>query len=551
MQSINRTKFDDLFFIDNFNKLNISKGKNQENYVIYLTEDKKNQTVISITNNEDIKKNLKSNQTDLARIALKIRNALRDVAYLENQPDLKILKNNLQEIEKKIDKRNVKIESSILLSIFSFLKSWFTALPIDFRQLVTGFKRINEKESVDVLNKTQFVSYPSKYGINVDRQLIEKNDLQPVYFNHIHGTDIYFSKVFEIDKYELSSDGGSRGHQWVIAYIKGPGDSDFQPRAFYRSRSQNLWRATPALKESMQGAYLHKGFKDGNNQKIEASINLPWLEICLPLNRLVESNERAQIQLEPQELVDDEVATMEKDRATLIKASKIAYGVVQKINNANDVFPDFQSQVQTVVSPFTETKTGKTTQNYKSIYNDILPNPAHIKLKTEKGIQPDFTLAQRFDLPGAQSSKGVSYVVPSQDLRWRYVFYVSQAEYKDLARNWKEVKARPNLAAVEYVGEGQGLTNFGSYKIITNPMSSDIPGVEYSEQIPAEILAEYIQSNNDFSSTSEITSFNGEKAKIPEDRETIPALKYWPTWKYRCHLEILKNFQKWLNIQSS
>lgn len=123
MQSINRTKFDDLFFIDNFNKLNISKGKNQENYVIYLTEDKKNQTVISITNNEDIKKNLKSNQTDLARIALKIRNALRDVAYLENQPDLKILKNNLQEIEKKIDKRNVKIESSILLSIFSFLKS--------------------------------------------------------------------------------------------------------------------------------------------------------------------------------------------------------------------------------------------------------------------------------------------------------------------------------------------------------------------------------------------------------------------------------------------
>ncbi|MBA3284285.1 MAG: hypothetical protein H0U27_04410, partial [Nitrosopumilus sp.] len=427
------------------------------------------------------------------------------------------------------------MNSSVLMLIFPFLKRKFQALSVNFKQFTPVLKKVNPAQSELILANTQFQKevlpvITLNQNKTIDQTILKENDLQPVYCIKIYDTEVFFSKPFFIDKYKPSSNGEIRAHYWVVAYIKGPEDQFFQPRVFYRSRSQNIWRTTPAVKPVLGGVYLHKGYKDKDLQAIESSINLPWLEICLPLNRLINESELANIKLDATDMIDDD-QPLEEEQAKHIKASKIAYGLAPKTKTPNTAFAPFQEQIKEVVSPFIFEEPKSKNDKLKTIYDKPINDIKNIKLKKDRGMQLDYSLYQQFDLPGSQSLNGTAYIIPSLDLNWRYVFYVNQAEYNDKGISWSEVKTHPSLATVEYVGKGQGLTNFGSYKIIADSLGADMPAIEYDDQLPTKFLKEYIDNNKEDSSKREIASFENTQVLLPKSVELAPQMRYWPTWR--------------------
>lgn len=166
-----------------------------------------------------------------------------------------------------------------------------------------------------------------------------------------------------------------------------------------------------------------------------------------------------------------------------------------------------------------------------------IPNPNTIRWKNNHD-RPNFSLAQEFELPGTKCSDGKAYVVPSKNGNWRYIFYMNKAE-NDFGK-WREKEEHPTLAAVEWIGEGQSLTDFGTRSIVADPHGTDMPFIEYKNQLSQKTYNDYIEN-----SKNNLEDFEGQTYEMSNID-----IQQWPTWFYRQQIPVLKEFQSWRISQS-
>lgn len=73
----------------------------------------------------------------------------------------------------------------------------------------------------------------------------------------------------------------------IDGYVKDEKKDTYKPCLFYRSGTQNLWRVAPS---HVDGQIMEKGYQQ-SGRYIENSVNLPFLELAVPLNKMIKQNE--------------------------------------------------------------------------------------------------------------------------------------------------------------------------------------------------------------------------------------------------------------------
>lgn len=504
--------------------LNVSDEKEKS------VSDKKEKLIFYVRNNKvrvttDTTKaaTLSKKEKDLKTVANKVNEALTNTNL--SKEDAHNLTSNLHQLQTKIDQHNRKVDTSKILKFLSkvniferlfSIKSFFYVNDLSITKITPGsFELLEPEKGNQILAKTEM---PHHDGA-ITRERIEELGLQPKYSTTIHNREIYFSPIFYEKKFNENT-----GQVYAIAYVKNKKNDLFKPTLIYLSGTQNLWRVAPNyIIDKDRKLHFDKGYQDGkSNKPIENSVNLPFLEIAVPLNEMIAKNTVIDLEIEgdTEELINGLLTSRKVDEPSA-----------------------FQEQLESVpVSPFQAIGT------IPCVIDDFsVPTPNTIEWKSKlEEDHPDFNLAREFFLPGTLCSDGKVIVVPSKNMNWRYIFYMNKAE--SVSSGWREREEHPTLASVEWIGEGQDLTDFGTFSIVSDPKGADMPFIEYRDQTPIETCRSYAGSKD------ELENLEGKPYPIRAFRENKEAVNeivdigfiHWPTWKgYREHIPILQEFQSW------
>ena len=156
---------------------------------------------------------------------------------------------------------------------------------------------------------------------------------------------------------------------------------------------------------------------------------------------------------------------------------------------------------------------------------------------------PNFLEAENYSIPGILYEDMVLRFVPSYDGRFLYTFAEAKAhiraksggESKTLI-DCLEQESHPYLIGVEKV-EGE-TTSYGTRKQPVDPKGLDLPGVEYSWQVPdwvrqANFPQDYVIE--DIKKKERMKNFRF----VNEDQ----GINWFPTWPYRREAELFKNYE--------
>lgn len=308
-------------------------------------------------------------------------------------------------------------------------------------ELKLGLCQCSEMESSKILSKTNFIKHSIVQDglMNLTPDIIKKAGLVPQYQMTVLNQTFTISKIFTTEEHTTSQ--GQKTFQYnAIAYVQDPKNKEkFIPRLIYRSGADNIWRIAPVTQRKGVSGPLNIG--KGWERTTENGI--PGPPIRDTTNAPFELNRALAGMLDP------------KLNALILPKS------TDQLNHNWDIansIPMRTKQVQDKNSNEEFRKAVRKPRQFDVIKSPLSPEDA-----------PDFSkgIRESFTIPGTNSGDVTVFRVLSQNKKYEYVFYEAQCfgfnqKYGD--SHWKEMEPRPWLASVHYIGPGQSLTSFLTYR---------------------------------------------------------------------------------------
>lgn len=464
----------------------ISFGKTQDHEEL-LVVDQKTGRFRHIPHREKLKEGESANLRTISAYAN--RSVSSPAIYANHAGAIANIRQNIVALNEKIDHHNARLHKKWFYLIASWigLGGW-----LDSQYGATRVAEPNlslcEVDSVELL-----AMHPEK------KALLEQNDLLPVSKCTMHGTTVYLSKPFFGKELDNSFEGRPRRELFCIGYVEveEEGEKRHVPQLFYRSGTHCLWRVLP---------WIH-GFQYGKGVvNRESSVNLPMELNLLLTKRATEGKVTyADKKMEVDTLIDQLLAT----------------------ENVNGEEANFTALHPEAPSPFLP-QDGADLAHWMVFMETKVDARA---ISFARGSEPDFSRAVLETIEGAMCGDISAYIVPSKCGNYQYLYYYTQAE---LPPDWQEKEPHGALVAIDYVGEGQQLTRYGTYKRGTDPLGVDLPIVEYACQCPNTTSGDSLISEDSVLHHTEQRDYS-----------------HLPTGQIRDQMAVVRPFLSWLGSPSA
>lgn len=334
-------------------------------------------------------------------------------------------------------------------------------LPSDVRQ--TKLENVGLQEipnGLEMLNNLAFPSRNQFVVVSPDlqketaqknlevslKELIQKNNLEPKYKIRAGDQDLYLSKAFGSEFFFTNPENGKKAYQKaVIGYI--PKDGKLVPRAFYLSGNENLWRVSPVTPPLTRYAQMGKGLEtkvekeyfpidDGIpvlskpekvfvSEPIRNTTNLPF-ELQIALHHLSE-NPNTSIYTDP------------SDKAKMSELKTLFFNIPEECDQKN---------VQHSNTQFAQEVTAQAQSRAAADIRD----------------RPDFSLVERYKIPGIYSGDVEIFRVKSENNNYEYVFARATGHVRKQSDGTTFWKAKePTTWLMSFNKLDQKITSYGCY----------------------------------------------------------------------------------------
>lgn len=254
---------------------------------------------------------------------------------------------------------------------------------------------------------------------SVTPEFIQQHHLEPVVSIPMGEADIHLSRPYEL----------AGGREAVMAYVEIDGKTHL--RAFYRSKSQGIWRVASHAGDGTNNYWIGKG--DG-----EHTTNLP---------------------ITMQRVLNDHLQNQRGLSMTSSQSQRAFYGVLDQVSDREFAREGASSGPSL----------GRFTQHLNGPYRSRRGDPRSFEFNDPQQA-PNFEASpERFSLDLPEYGQVEAYVFPSQDGNLNYMFL-------------RDNQGKAWVAQVEMVDSTSGA--FGSGTRTIDPGDLDMPGREYAQQIP-------------------------------------------------------------------